>query len=88
MEGQLDRAVKACRAKEASATAEKTRRAFLDASVGQTLPVLFETEENAVWSGHSDTYILTRARGEDLRGLVKNVKISGVLGENLVGEIV
>jgi threonylcarbamoyladenosine tRNA methylthiotransferase MtaB len=88
MDGQIDRAVKARRAKEASAAAEKTRRAFLDASVGQTLPVLFETEESGMWSGHSDTYILTRAKGKNLRGLVKNVKITGVLGENLVGEIV
>lgn len=88
MEGQLDRAVKAHRAKEASAVAEKTRRAFLDLSVGRTLPVLFETEESGVWSGHSDTYILVHAEGKNLRGLVKSVKISGVLGENLVGEIV
>ena len=88
MDGQVERAVKAARAKEASAVAERTRKAFLEQSVGQTLPVLFETEENGVWSGHSDTYLMTTAPGSELRGLVKNVKISGVSGENLVGEIV
>ena len=88
MDGQLSHAVKATRAKEAGEAAERTRRAFLEASVGQILPVLFETEEGDVWQGHSDTYILTRARGENLRGLVKSVKITGVDGENLVGEIV
>jgi len=88
MGGQLDRAVKARRAKEAAAAAERTRQAFLEGSVGQTLPVLFETAEDGWWYGHSDTYILTRARGENLRGFVKNVKITGLSGENLVGEIV
>ena len=88
MDGQIDRAVKAARAKEASAAAEATRQAFLKASVGQILPVLFETQEDGMWFGHSDTYLLTSAEGEKLRGLVKSVKITGVSGENLVGKIV
>jgi threonylcarbamoyladenosine tRNA methylthiotransferase MtaB len=88
MEGQVPRAVKAVRAKEASAAAERTRQAFLAGSVGQVLPVLFETREDNMWRGHSDTYILTLAEGEKLRGLCKNVKITGVRGENLVGKIV
>jgi threonylcarbamoyladenosine tRNA methylthiotransferase MtaB len=60
----------------------------LKASVGQLLPVLFETQEDGMWFGHSDTYLLTSAEGEKLRGLVKSVKITGVSGENLVGKIV
>lgn len=88
MEGQLDRRTKARRAKEASAVSHDCGREFLTACIGKTLPVLFETEEDGLWCGHSDTYILVKAGGENLRGLVKNVKISGVEGENLVGLIV
>ncbi|MGM9591198.1 MAG: tRNA (N(6)-L-threonylcarbamoyladenosine(37)-C(2))-methylthiotransferase MtaB [Oscillospiraceae bacterium] len=88
MDGQLDRATKARRAKQAAQAAERTRRAYLESAVGKTLPVLFETEEDGMWQGHSDTYVLVRAEGEDLRGTVKTVEITGVSGEILVGKII
>jgi threonylcarbamoyladenosine tRNA methylthiotransferase MtaB len=88
MDGQLSRAEKARRAREAKAVSARTERAFMEESVGCVLPVLFETEEGGMWCGHSDTYLLTAAPGENLRGLVKSVKITGIDGENLVGEIV
>ena len=56
--------------------------------VGRILPVLFETEHDGSWVGHSDNYCLVRVAGDDLRGLVKNVKISAVSGQMLVGDLV
>ena len=88
MDGQLDRATKARRAKQAAQAAERTRRAYLESAVGKTLPVLFETQEDGMWQGHSDTYVLVRTEGEDLRGTVKTVEITGVSGEILVGKII
>lgn len=88
MENQLDRATKAKRAKQAKAVAERTRTAYLESAVGTTLPVLFETEENGAWQGHSDTYVLVRAEGENLRGELRDVYITGVSGEILVGKII
>ena len=88
MDGQLDRATKARRAKQAAQAAERTRRAYLESAVGKTLPVLFETEENGLWQGHSDTYVLVRAEGEKLRGTEKSVEITDVSGEILVGKII
>ena len=87
MDGQLDRTTKARRSKEARAVGAVTRKAYLESAVGTTLPVLFETEENGFWQGHSDTYVLVKAEGEHLRGLVKNVEITGLEGEILVGRI-
>lgn len=87
MPNHLDRAEKARRAKDIRMLAERSHRNFLEKSVGKTLPVLFETEEDGMWQGHSDTYIEVRAVGENLRGIVKNVKITGVSGDKLVGEI-
>ncbi len=88
MAGQLDRAEKAKRSKQARAVAEKTRQAYLDAAVGTVLPVLFETEENGWWQGHSDTYVLVKAQGENLKGVVRNVQITDVSGQMLVGKTV
>lgn len=87
MPGHLDRATKARRAKDIRNLAEKSHRAYLEASIGKTLPVLFETEENGMWLGHSDTYIEVLCKGEKLRGLVKNVRITGLKKDKLVGEI-
>jgi len=85
MPNQIDRATKARRSKEARAVGAETRSAFLTSQIGKTLPVLFETKEGEYWQGHSDNYVLVRAKGENLRGVVKNVKISSVSGEILVG---
>ena len=87
MPEQCDRATKARRAREAQAVCDRMRAAFLAQSVGQTLPVLFETQEDGRCAGHSDTYLLAAVPGEGLRGLVRNVKITGVEGEKLVGTL-
>ena len=68
--------------------AEKTRKAYLESAVGTVLPVLFETKEDGMWQGHSDTYLLVRAEGDDLRGQLRNVEITGVSGDALVGKTV
>ena len=88
MPEQWDNATKSRRAHEAQRVAERMHLRFLEESVGQTLPVLFETEENGFWTGHSDTYVLVKAEGRKLRGTVKNVRISAVEGDRLVGLVI
>ena len=88
MDGQIARAEKARRAAEAKKVAKRTRAAFLHEQIGKTLPVLFETNEDGLWQGHSDNYLLVCTGGSELHGLVKNVEITGVDGENLVGMII
>ena len=85
MSDQCPKAVKAARAHEAQTVAQRMHRAFLQESVGQTLPVLFETaEEGSV--GHSDTYLLVKVAAEGLRGQLRPVRITGVDGDRLLGE--
>ena len=86
MPGQCTRAVKAKRAHEAQQVAERMHRAYLEASVGQTLPVLFETGEEGSL-GHSDTYLLVKVPDKGLQGQLLDVTITGVDGERLVGEV-
>ena len=88
MEGQLSNAVKAKRAHEAQRIADKMHSEFMESSLGQTLPVLFETAEGDGFSGHSDTYLRVEAPGEKLRGSIKQVRITGVDGELLTAEII
>ena len=88
MPGQCQNAVKNRRAHEAQQVAEEMKRTFLAQSVGQVLPVLFESRDGDCFIGHSDTYVLVRARGEELRGMVRNVLITETDGEVLTGKIV
>ena len=86
MPGQCSNAVKAARAHEAQAVARELHRAFLEESVGQLLPVLFETEEEGCSVGHSDTYVLVKVPIPGLRGQTLPVRITAVEGDRLLGE--
>lgn len=88
MPGQCANALKAARAHEAALIAEEMKQDFLRQSVGQVLPVLFETREDECFTGHSDTYVLVRAKGTELRGKTLDVRITGVEGDMLLGEII
>ena len=88
MDGQIDRATKAKRSKQARAVVAETRRRFLESMIGKTLPVLFETQEGECWQGHSDNYLEVRAEGENLRGTVHNVRINAVSDGILVGNVI
>lgn len=86
MPGQCSNAVKAARAHDAQKTAAAMHRRFMEDSVGKTLPVLFETEEDGFSIGHSDTYLLVKLPETGLRGQVLNVRIKAVEEEMLLGE--
>ena len=85
--GQLTHAVKNRRAHEAKAVSEETGRAFREASVGQILQVLFESEEDGGCTGHSDTYLRVWVPEPGLRGQLRNVRITTATEENLQGEL-
>ncbi len=87
MPGQLENAVKSRRAHEAQEIAKQMHLDFLRSCVGSRLPVLFETKEDGLWTGHSDSYVLVSAAGEALRGQIRPVLISEVRGEQLFGHL-
>ncbi len=88
MPGRVPRRIRAERAAQAQLAAAEMKQCYLRECAGKTLSVLFETEENGCSYGHAGNYCLVCVAGERLRGLVKNVKITGVSGENLVGLLV
>ena len=87
MPGQVEKEEKASRCRRAQETAERMRRAYLDAQVGRTSEVLFETEKDGVSTGHAENYTEVAAKGSGLRGLVKKTKITAVDGQRLVGSV-
>lgn len=89
MPDQCTQALKARRAAAAQKVCETMHGEFLEGSVGQILPVLFETEDEAsgTCTGHSDTYVLVSVKGHALRGRTIDVRITGVSGEGLTGEL-
>ena len=87
MPSQCTNAVKNARARQAQTVADIMKKDFLASSVGSTLPVLFETCEEGLWTGHSDTYLLVSAPGENLRGRILSVRIDSTDGERLYGTV-
>ncbi len=87
MPGQLENAVKARRAHEAQQIARQMHLDFLRSCIGSRLSVLFETQQDGLCTGHSDSYVLVSAQGEALRGQIRQVLVSEVRGEQLFGHL-
>lgn len=88
MEGQLSNRVKAERAAQAKRLADEMEREYLQGRIGETTQVLFESESEGMSVGHAPNYAHVCVRQGQLRGLVRNVKITGLEGKMLVGNVV
>ena len=88
MEGQNTTAVKSRRAKEAQKVAARMHRDFMLSALGSELDVLFESESEGGFIGHSDSYLSVYAPGENLRGQLRRVRIISCEDELLRGIIV
>lgn len=86
MPNQCSNALKAQRVREAQSIARGMHDAFMQESLGLTLPVLFETEDGGFSIGHSDSYLLVKVPQEGLRGQTLDIKISSIENDMLIGE--
>ena len=85
---QVPKAIKEERARRGAAVAAEMRQAYLAACVGEMYPVLFEQPKDGRFFGHAPNYMEVLVEGQDLHNTVKNVRITGLEGEALLGEIV
>ena len=85
MDGQIPKAERTKRAKQARTTAEKLRQDFLRSQVGKTVSVLFESEEKDICLGHTPNYCTVRVEGSGLQNNVRDVWTYDVSGETLLG---
>ena len=61
--------------------------AFLDAQIGKEMPVLFETNENGVYSGYTPNYSrVLLADAEPLHGRTVTVRLTGRQDDCLTAE--
>ncbi|SBW09873.1 Threonylcarbamoyladenosine tRNA methylthiotransferase MtaB [uncultured Eubacteriales bacterium] len=85
---QASNAIKEDRARRAGSLADRLEADYLTRRVGETLPVLFEEEKGGLWRGHAPNYVAVYAKGEALHNVQRDVKITGLHADGLVGEIV
>ena len=88
MPNQLQRSIKESRAREASRLANRMQEEYLDSMVGKTVPVLYETEHNGFWHGHSDNYCEVAAEGSELHGKTLQTLIVERKDKKLYGKVI
>lgn len=84
---QVEGAVKDERAARAAEAAQAMHRSYLQACVGEEFAVLFEQERDGGFVGHAPNYMPVWAKGENLHNRLCTVRIAGVSGDGLRGEI-
>lgn len=85
---QLPKSVKEERAARAGEVAARLHEQYLQSCVGQVYPVLFEQPgQEGEFTGHAPNYMEVTAPGEDLHNCLRPVRITGVKGTILKGEI-
>ena len=87
MPEQVEKSVKHSRAHRASELASHMREEFLRDMIGSTQSVLFEQQEEGVWSGHTGNYAEVLSPGKDLHNTVANVQITDFRDGALWGKV-
>ena len=90
MAGQLGNAVKQERARRLIELQNELERQYLERQIGKTHGVLFETYENGILHGHTDTYLgvnVLEPDGDEYINKIISVRINGIDGANLTGNI-
>ncbi|MBR5867872.1 MAG: tRNA (N(6)-L-threonylcarbamoyladenosine(37)-C(2))-methylthiotransferase MtaB, partial [Clostridia bacterium] len=85
MKDQLPRAEKESRARKLLSLCTSISAEILSEKVGNTYHVLFETQEDGVFTGYTENYHPFAMEGADLSGKILPVRVEGVDGEKLTG---
>ncbi len=87
MPGQHDNATKADRSHRAIAVAEEMSRAYRESLVGTVQAVLFEEMDGEYFTGHAPNYVKVYAKGEGLHNEIRNVTITGLYQDGVMGTL-
>ena len=88
---QVPEQIKKERSERLSRLSETLHREYLESCIGETHRVLFERQKASEWhNGHAENYavvLVPAQEGENLRNEIFDVKITGIQGNQLIGEI-
>ncbi len=87
MPGQHNNATKEDRSRRAMAVAEAMSLAYRQSLIGTTQQVLFEEQDGEYYTGHAPNYVKIYTRGENLHNQIKNVTVTGLHADGLLGEL-
>ena len=87
MPGQHSNAVKEFRAARAAEVASQLELQYNHTMIGKSFPVLFEQEERGFYTGHAPNYVKVYVKDKDLHNTIKQVKITAVLEDGVLGEL-
>jgi len=87
MPGQLGNDTKEARSRAAIAVAEEMSKAYREKLIGTTHAVLFEETDGAYFTGHAPNYVKVYAEGENLHNVIRNVEITDVYKDGVLGKI-
>ena len=87
MDGQLPQSVKERRAAEAAEHAARLEQSYLQSMIGTVQEVLFEQEQNGFFTGHAMNYALVYAKGTALHNEIRQVRITELYADGVLGEL-
>ena len=87
MPGQHSNETKEHRSRTAIAVAEEMSLAYGQNLIGSVQQVLFEEPEGAFFVGHAPNYMKIYAKGDALHNQIRNVRITSLFQDGLLGEI-
>ena len=85
MPGQHANAVKEARSRAAIAVAEEMSRTYRENLIGTTQRVLFEEPEGEYYTGHAPNYVKVYVTGDGLHNQIRDVRITGVYKDGVLG---
>ena len=85
MPGQHNNATKEQRSRAAIAVADEMSREYREALIGTTQAVLFEEQDGDFYTGHAPNYVKIYAKGNGLHNEIRNVTVTAVHKDGVMG---
>ncbi len=85
--GQHDKATKEARSRAATQISSQMNIAYRESLIGIVQDVLFEEKSGNYFTGHAPNYVKVYARGKDLHNEVRQVRITGLYADGLLGDL-
>lgn len=89
MPDQVPENVKKQRAATLGKISDELYKKFINSQIGKVHSVLFETEENGEYYGHTENYIYVKVKAsENLKNKIKNTEIIGISDGMAIGKVI